>query len=217
MDEDLFNALAEISYFKHYQSQPQQYTTEIVDLRQHLLLTSIQSISITSIFNNHYTAYVYHVGSTILYHGDSLHQPPANNILDIISLVIAGLGHLPVDTINCGTISRQGGFNGGDGSCGIAALNFIESYADNNLRQGQGSDLHLFRDMALKNMIHYHDGAQIESFPALMWNTLAHISPTQSTATISEIASGYIDFNIYSPLNSHPIYAFITHEMALQC
>jgi len=230
MDEDVFNALAEISYFKHqtmisppphgpaipaclflptsfltdsrrhYQSQPQQYTTEIVDLRQRLLLTAVQSIFITSVFDNHYTAYVYHVGSTIVDHGDSLHQPPADDILAIISWVIAGLGHPPVDTISCGTISRQGGFNGGDGSCGIAALNFIESYADNNLCQWQGSDSHLFRDMALQNLIRYHDGAQMESFPVLVRNTLAHISPTQSAATISQLASGYIDFNMYSPL-----------------
>jgi hypothetical protein len=187
MDEDVFNALAEISYFKHqatitpptdgppipvclflptsfladarrhHQSQPQQYTTEIINLRQGLLLTAVRSISITSVVDNHYTAYVYRVGSTIVDHGDSLHQPPADDILDIISWVIAGLGHPVVDTINCGTISKQGGFNGGDGSCGIAALNFIECYADNNLCQWQGSDSHLFRDVALQNLIRYHD------------------------------------------------------------
>jgi hypothetical protein len=163
MDEDVFNAIAELLYFKHqatisplphdpaisvclvlptsflsdarrhYQSQLQQYTTEILDLQQRLLLTTVQSISITSVFDNHYTAYVYHVRSTIIDHGDSLHQPPADDILDIISWVIIGLGHPPVETISSGTILKQGGFNGGDGSCGVAALNFIECYADNNL------------------------------------------------------------------------------------
>ena len=101
MDEDVFNALTEILYFKHqattsspqsphspavpsclflptsfladarryYQSKPQQYTMGILDLRQRLLLSIIQSISITSVLDNHYTAYVYHVGSTITDHG----------------------------------------------------------------------------------------------------------------------------------------------------
>ena len=108
MDVDLFNALVEISYFKHqakisllpsdtaipsslflptpflsdaqrhYHRQPQQYTTEINDLRQRLLFTTVKSIYITSIFDDHYyTAYVYNIGSTTIDHGDSLHQPPA--------------------------------------------------------------------------------------------------------------------------------------------
>jgi hypothetical protein len=160
MDEDVFNALVELMYFthqarisllphdptmpvclflptsflsdarRHYQGQQRQYTTEVLDLRQRLLLTTIQSISITSIFDNHYTAYVYRVGSTVVDHGDSLHQPPADDILDIISWVITSLGHPPIDSISTGIISQQGGFNGGEGSCGIAALNFIECYAD---------------------------------------------------------------------------------------
>ncbi|KAF8805824.1 hypothetical protein BYT27DRAFT_7103590, partial [Phlegmacium glaucopus] len=196
---------------RHYQSQPQQYTTEILDLRECLLLTAIQSISITSVFNNHYTAYVYHVGSTIIDHGDSLHQPPANDILDIISWVITGLGYPHVDTISSGTISKQGGFNGGDGSCGVAALNFIECYADEKLCQWQ-----LFWDMALQNLICYHNGAQMENFLAVVWKPVTHISPSQTATVISPLASGYIDFNMYLPLNHHPIYPFISHETALQ-
>jgi len=174
MDEDVFNAIVELSYFKHqatvsalprdlaipaclflptsflsdarrhYQSQGQQYTTEILDLRQRLLLTAIQSVFITSVFDNYYTAYVYHIGLTIVDHGDSLHQPPTDDILDIISWVVLGLGHIPVETISSGIISKQGGFHGGDGSCGVAALNFIECYTDNNLCQWQGVDSHHF-------------------------------------------------------------------------
>jgi hypothetical protein len=232
MDEDVFNALTEILYFKHqaitsspdgpaissclflptsfladarryYQSKPQQYTTEILDLRQRLLLSIVQSISITSILNNHYTTYVYHVGSTIIDHGDSLHQLPADDILDIISWVFAGLGHPPVDTIRSGTISKQGGFNGGDGSCGVVALNFIECYANTVLRQWQGADSHLFRDVALQNLIRYHDSAaQMENFPAVVRNAVAHIFPVQAAAAISSLPSGYIDFNMYLPLVS---------------
>ena len=235
MDEDVFNALTEILYFKHqattsspqsphspavpsclflptsfladarryYQSKPQQYTMGILDLRQRLLLSIIQSISITSVLDNHYTAYVYHVGSTITDHGDSLHQPPAEDILDIISWVFTGLGHPPVDTIRSGTISKQGGFNGGDGSCGVAVLNFIECYADTALRQWQGADSHLFRDMALQNLIRHHDSAaQTENFPAVVRNAVARIFPVQTATAISSLPSGYIDFNMYLPLAS---------------
>jgi hypothetical protein len=269
MDEDVFNALVELMYFthqarisllphdptmpvclflptsflsdarRHYQGQQRQYTTEILDLRQCLLLTTIQSISITSIFDNHYTAYVYRVGSTVVDHGDSLHQPPADDILDIISWVITGLGHPPVDSISTGIISQQGGFNGGEGSCGIAALNFIECYADTELHWWEGSNSHLFRDMALQNLIHYHDGAQIENFCGLttVWNIVANISLPQPASAISKspLASGYIDFNMYLPLvskfylfaravaykhffsqNLHPIYTFIPHKTVLQ-
>jgi hypothetical protein len=150
MDEDIFNALVKIMYFRHqakislppsdpaipsclflpttfladarrhYQGQPQQYTAEINDLRQRLLLTTVRSIYITSVLDDHYIAYVYHIGSTTVDHGDSLHQPPADDILGIISWVISGLGNPPIEIISSGTISRQGGFNGGEGSCGIA-------------------------------------------------------------------------------------------------
>ena len=229
MDEDIFNALTEILYFKHqattssprgpaipsclflptsfltdarryYQSKPQQYTTEILDLRRRLLLSVIRSVSITSVLDNHYTAYIYHVGSAIVDHGDSLHQPPADDILDIISWVFTGLGHPPVDTIGSGTISKQGGFNGGDGSCGVAALNFIECNADTALRQWQGTDSHLFRDMALQNLIRYHNSAaQTENFSAVVRNAVADIFPIQTAAAISSLPSGYIDFNMYLP------------------
>jgi len=231
MDKDVFNTLMELSYFKHqatnsplphdptipvcfflptsflsnacrhYKSQPQKYTTEMLDLRQCLLLTTIWSIFITSIFDDHYTAYVYHVGSTIVNHGDSLHQPPAKDILGIISWIIAGLGHPPIEAIDSGTISKQGGFNGGDGSCRVAALNFIECYADNNLRRWEGLDLHIFRELALQNLIHYHDGAQMGSFLEVVQNTVTCISSSQTAAATSfDLASGYIDFNMYLPL-----------------
>lgn len=231
MDEDIFNALIEIMYFRHqarisllphdiavpfclflptsfladarrhYQGQSQQYTTEILDLRQRLLLTTVKSICITSVFDDHYTAYVYHVGSTIVDHGDSLHQPPADDVLGIISWVITGLGHPPVETIGVGTISRQGGLNGGEGSCGIAALNFIECYSDNGLRQWEGLNSHLFRDVALQNLILYHGGAQVVDFFTVVRNIVTNVSPLQ-TAAIPSLASGYIDFNMYLPLVS---------------
>ena len=236
MDEDVFNALVELLYFthqarisllphdssipvclflpttflsdarRHYQGEQRQYTTEILNLRQRLLLTTVKSISITSIFDNHYTAYVYRVGSTVLDHGDSLHQPPADDILDIISWVITGLGHLPIDTISTGIISQQGGFNGGEGSCGIAALNFIECYADAKLQRWEGSNSHVFWDMALQNLIRYHDSAQVENFRGLttVRNIVANISLPQLASAVSEspLASGYIDFNMYLPLVS---------------
>ena len=233
MDEDVFNAIVELSYFKHqatispfphdptipvclflptsflsdarrhYQSERQQYTTEILDLRQCLLLTAIRSISITSIFKNHYTAYVYHIGSTIVDHGDSLHQPPADDIVDIISWVIVGLGHPPIETISSGTISKQGNFHGRDGSCGIAALNFIECYADNNLCQWQGLDSHHFRDLALQNLIRYHNSAHMVKFSEVVRHMVVCVSLSQTgTAASSDLASGYIDFNMYLPLVS---------------
>jgi len=236
MDEDVFNALVELLYFthqarisllphyppmpvclflptsflsdawRHYRGQQRQYTTEILDLWQRLLLTTVRSISITSIFDNHYTAYVYHVGSTVVDHGDSLHQPPADDILDIISWVITGLGYPPIDTISTGIISQQGGFNGGEGSCGIAALNFIECYADTKLHWWEGSNSHLFRDMALQNLICYHNSAQVENFRRLttVRNLVVNISLPQLALAISEspLASGYIDFNMYLPLVS---------------
>ena len=129
-----------------------------------------------------------------------LHQPPADDILDIISWVIVGLGHPPVKTISSGTISKQGGFNGGDGSCGVAALNFIECYADNNLCQWQGLDSHRFRDLALQNLIRYHNSAQMANFPEVVQNTVcASLGKTGATASFN-LASGYIDFNMYLPL-----------------
>jgi hypothetical protein len=265
MDEDVFNALVEISYFnhqakisllpsdatipsclflptnflsdarRHYHGQPQQYTAEIVHLRQRLRLTAVKSMYITSVFDDHYTAYVYHIGSRTIDHGDSLHQPPADDILGIISWVISDLGHPPVEIICEGTISRQGCINGGEGSCGIAALNFIECYSDNDLCQWEGSNSYLFRDLALQNLIRYHNGAgdrmenfhmlvrnivnsvspcptaaatsarQMEDFLMVVRNIVRNVSPyptAAKTSTVSSLASGYIDFNMYLPLVS---------------
>ena len=132
-----------------------------------------------------------------------MHQPVADDILDIISWVFTGLGHPPDDTIGSRTMSKQGGFNGGDGSCGIVALNFIEYYADNALCQWQGTDSHLFHNMALQNLICYHDSAaQMENFPAVVQNAIVNISPIQTATMVSSLPSGYIDFNMYLPLVS---------------
>jgi hypothetical protein len=93
--------------------------------------------------------------------------------------------------------------------------------------------------MALQNLIHYHDGAQIENFRGLttVRNIVANISLPQPASAISKspLASGYIDFNMYLPLvskfylfaravaykhffsqNLHPIYTFIPHKTVLQ-
>ena len=98
-----------------------------------------------------------HITSVFDDHGDSLHQPPTDDILGIISWVITGLGHPPVEIICEGTISRQGGLNGGEWSCGIATLNFIECYSNDDLCQWEGSNSYLFQNLALQNLICYHN------------------------------------------------------------
>ena len=91
--------------------------------------------------------------------------------------------------------------------------------------------------MALQNLICYHDSAaQMENFPAVVWNAIAHIFPVQMATAISSFPSGYIDFNMCLSLvsqfnppicdslltpslaseNLHPIYSFVSHETALQ-
>jgi hypothetical protein len=185
-----------------YAAIPRQYSTEITNLRHRLQVTSVQSIAITSVINDHFTVYVYHVGTMNLDHGDSMHQPPSDDILQIFSWIFSGLVNPPVNRILPGSISRQGGSDGGDGSCGIAVLNFIQGHADGTHVPWQGSQSQLFRDNALQNVILFHHIAGLSP-------TRTFHSWVQDACTLSSdyginpsLASGYTDFNMYLPLVS---------------
>ncbi|KAJ7440878.1 hypothetical protein FB451DRAFT_995435, partial [Mycena latifolia] len=102
---------------------------------------------------NHYSTYRDLTESTVLDHGDSMHSSANKTILEIFQWVLTGTGqNVPVGTGTLET-SRQ---LAGSGSCGIAALNLIESDLDVRVDKWTNSTSHIFRRRALRDLTVYH-------------------------------------------------------------
>jgi hypothetical protein len=147
LEEDVFNSLLEFSYFRKarlrvsdtillptsfltdartaYEANPAVYTQEILAIRRRIAETSVQVIAMSLVHENHFAAFIYRQGSSVIEYGDSLHHPPPHHILPILQWVFSGVIQHEIKHIRSGVISKQGAGSGA-GSCGLAALNFIQ-------------------------------------------------------------------------------------------
>lgn len=179
VEEDVLNGMAELLYFRcaaaplenepefiflptsffnnarHlYTQEPRLYSIELLELRERLCSTAFHTVSFIVWHNNHYASYIYKK-SPQLFHNDSLGHPPAPNVLFVFSWLLDSLD-LPIPTrIQSGTISKQTA-SVGYGSCGIAAHNFIEADADDEIPLWDACSSHAFRDKALRELIIFH-------------------------------------------------------------
>ncbi|KAJ6572488.1 hypothetical protein DFH09DRAFT_916572, partial [Mycena vulgaris] len=107
---------------------------------------------------NHYCALV-KMRIDDLEHGDSLHLPAHRDLLPILRWAFAGLQDFaprPLqDHITPGVIDRQRTL-AGEGSCGIAAVNFVEFRVDMDIPRWMSDQSAEFRDFMLQNMLLYH-------------------------------------------------------------
>ncbi|KAF8952818.1 hypothetical protein BDZ97DRAFT_1630019, partial [Flammula alnicola] len=150
---------------------------------------------------DHFTAFIYRRGSSIIDYGDSMHKSPARHILPILQWVFLDIAHPSITAIKHGTIAKQSIGRGG-GSCGIAAYNFIELAAKTRkrLRPWSGSEAQLFRDAALEDLIRFHYLATQSDGTFSDWTTkVLDDDMTSGVSADLSIATGYTDFNMFIP------------------
>ncbi|KAJ7208122.1 hypothetical protein B0H12DRAFT_970495, partial [Mycena haematopus] len=101
--------------------------------------------------SNHFSAYKAS-GSPELRYGDSMHLRPDASILAIFQWFLSGSAFPSPTSVKQSDVASQGS---GSGSCGIAALNFVEADLD---VVGRWSTLRtpFFRNRALRDLIVYH-------------------------------------------------------------
>ena len=224
--EDILNGLAELFYFHQaaknthcdpnpiflylqtsffndarllYKQHPRLYSHELLDLRQHLLNTDVLKIGIQVCDDNHYSSYVTSVNSDKFDHGDSMHNPPLPEALQVFQWVFTDIPGFKPEKIDSKAhwVERQGNGNGGDGSCGIAALNFTERCLDPDTPSWSGPHSQLFRDRALRDLVLYHVIANEKEGCVADW--VSRCVPATDHKTPNAEFCGYNDYNLYSP------------------
>ncbi|KDQ25023.1 hypothetical protein PLEOSDRAFT_1067696, partial [Pleurotus ostreatus PC15] len=239
LEEDVLNAIAEMTYFCEAARSPvptripsilylptsffndtkqlftlptgRAYSAELLNLRCRLEQTAVSAIGFIVWHADHFAAY-YTAGAGQLYHGDSLSLPPHTELLEMLKWVFDGLWtefEAPGEIIQ-GAVGQQGSGNGGDGSCGVAAHNFIESSIDPTIPRWQGQYSANFRMRMLLDLVIYHEIATVAAEASLQnwWFPCIELVGYQEISGFT----GYQDFNMYAPTPSHPIYAFLARE-----
>ncbi|PPQ82718.1 hypothetical protein CVT24_009926 [Panaeolus cyanescens] len=187
--------------------------SSIAKLRARLRSTSVQSISLALLQDSHYTGMVYHTGDTSIQYGDSLQGYAPPFLGRIFSLALSTASQALPSFVDDwpGQINQQGGSNGGEGSCGIAVLNFIQHAYDNTTRKWAGPFSSFFRDEALVDLLTFHciskqqDGTPEKWMRQIPFDSRGH----QSDFCLYEFETIYDDFNLYMPSKDHPIFSFI--------
>jgi hypothetical protein len=130
------------------------YSRELRALRERIQHTAVSHIGFLNYSTYHYSSYVLE-SSRILEYGDSLHGDPADDILPILRWLLSGLGvDLPTD-VRRGIMDHQG-VGGGDGSCAIAAHNFVACRMDSTIERWMARSSWKVRDSLLRELCLYH-------------------------------------------------------------
>ncbi|KAF8814874.1 hypothetical protein BYT27DRAFT_7081336, partial [Phlegmacium glaucopus] len=181
-----------------YNNQPRVYSKELQDLRKRMTETVITHMAFSICEGNHYAAYLWKYGHIELEHGDSLHCPPSQDVIEILQWVFVGLEDkvTAMTSIKKGFISHQGVNGYGTGSCAIASLNFIEHRMNSDIPPWTSLTSREFRDHALRDLLIYHMCASTSVGNASIWldNCI-----TPSSYSLNSGFVGYPDFNMFSP------------------
>ena len=184
-----------------------EYTQEILAFRRRVASTSVQIIAMSQVHENHFTAFIYRQGSSVIEYGDSMHHPPPHHILPILQWVFSGVIQHKIKNIRNGVISKQG-LGSGAGSCGLAALNFIQLATETpkGLKPWTGPDSRLFHDVALEHLLIFHHLAMQSEGTFTDWTTkvLGDDKMSGSSGTMVDnlnhsMATSYNDYNLYMP------------------
>ena len=87
-----------------------------------------------------------------------MHHLPASDILPILQWILSGLQTDTLAAVEPGIMDLQGQ-GGGDGSCAIAAHNFIACAADSTLNCWTSPSSRAVRDQLLYELCVYHEVA----------------------------------------------------------
>ena len=190
-----------------YEANPTVYTQEILDIHRRIASTSVQVIAMGQVHENHFSAFIYRQGSTVIEYGNSMHHPPPHHILPILQWVFSSVIQHKIKNIRNGVISKQG-LGSGAGSCGLAALNFIQLATETpkGLKPWTGPDSRLFHDVTLEHLLIFHHLAMQSEGTFTDWTTkvLGDDEMSGSSGTMVDnlnhsMATGYNDYNLYMP------------------
>ncbi|KAJ7087023.1 hypothetical protein C8R43DRAFT_1173898, partial [Mycena crocata] len=177
--EDVLNARAELSYFRHaattlgqdpsflfltthfinecrrlHDAPNQPYSSNLVDLRERIRAGFVQTIGFVSWTTDHYSALV-KCSVEDFEHGDSLHHDISPDLIPILCWAFGGLRNYQSCQPKTGTIDLQSPVFGG-GSCGIAAVNFVEVRGGLPVQRWRAWESAQFRDEYLRDLLLYH-------------------------------------------------------------
>ncbi|KAJ7205782.1 hypothetical protein GGX14DRAFT_397480 [Mycena pura] len=233
LHEDVLNALAELLYFSQaanstsdapstlilpthflndakylFDQSPPFFSPNLIALRRRLEVTSVDKISVFNCHSSHYSAYTAS-GSSQLGYGDSMQRTPDSNVLSIFQWLLSESSFTTPTAVEPSHVPPQGP---GSGSCGIAALNFVETDLNTGVQVGRWttSTSPFFRNRAIRDLILYHLTASSHSGEESYekWVTPCVPSPRQDTS-VDYGPVGYNDFNLDAPNVFHPIHRFL--------
>ncbi|KAF7345871.1 hypothetical protein MVEN_01609100 [Mycena venus] len=239
--EDVLNARAELTYFhraviKDLGQDPSflfiptsfindcrtliklpgsPYSQNIIWFRERVRSGSVNVIGFLSWTRDHYSALV-KMRVDDLEHGDSLNLPPESDLLPLLRWALAGLRDFEPRAdqtyIPSGLIDRQTSL-AGEGSCGIAAANFIEFRIGMDIPRWMADQSADFRDLFLQEMLLYHLIARCKTTQYSDWVMPCFLSGNGEVPgfTSTDVGVGYCDFNLDmpSPDMTHPIFDWL--------
>ncbi|KAJ7763798.1 hypothetical protein B0H16DRAFT_1718439 [Mycena metata] len=107
-----------------YAQSPRLLSSNLDDLHTRLRSTRIHRLYALDCISNHYSSYRDNTPSKVLDHADSLNASDGTQVLPVLQWILSGTGRsIPGAVGSAGTAQQSAG----SGSCGIAALNFIQS------------------------------------------------------------------------------------------
>ncbi|KAJ7927153.1 hypothetical protein B0H13DRAFT_1599019, partial [Mycena leptocephala] len=143
---------------------PRLFSPNLLALRRRLQSTEVEKIFAVDCTSNNSSTYRHDTDFSMLAHGDSLPASPSTNILPISQWFLNGTGYnIPVE-IRAQGMSQQ---SAGSRSCGIAALNFIESAITVGVDKWTNSTSHIFHRRALRDLVVYHVTAITQGFDSV--------------------------------------------------
>ncbi|KAF7354194.1 hypothetical protein MVEN_01107100 [Mycena venus] len=240
-NEDVLNARAELTYFhravaKELGNDPsfiflptsfiidcrtlfnhpdRPYSQNIIWVRERVRSGMVNVIGFLVHIGDHYCALV-KMRIDDLEHGDSLHLPAPHDLLRILRWAFAGLHDFAPrssqDHISAGVIDRQRSL-AGEGSCGIAAVNFVEFRVDMGIPRWMSDQSEEFRDFMLQDMLLYHLIARRKTTTYSDWVTPCVLTSNgEVPGFTAHLAVGYSDFNLDMPLTTtmdHPVFDWV--------
>ncbi|KAJ7859985.1 hypothetical protein B0H14DRAFT_2198708, partial [Mycena olivaceomarginata] len=126
-----------------------------------------------------------------------------HDLLPTLRWAFAGLGdfspHVTQDHIAPGVMDRQRTL-AGEGSCGIAAVNFVEFRVDMSIPRWMSDQSAEFRDFMLQEMLLYHLIARRKTTTYNDWVTSCFLASNgELPGFTANLAVGYLDFNLEMP------------------
>lgn len=190
-----------------YCIQPRQCSTEIKMIHNQIQKTEIETVTIPSIYNNHFVGYVYQPQECTIEHADSLGGSPDPDVLNILKWLFSDLMESPISQIKSVTVWLQGGEHSGAGSCGLATLTFLECTINPSIQIWHGAVSHVFWRSALEDLVLYHFISCRNSQSFHDWTVKK--STSVEPLLFEERPCGYNDFNMYIPLVRFIIVCFL--------